>query len=392
MNILTTGMGWIDHTPGGLNRYFADYTLAMQQQGHNIRALVTAGGEKISAPPYMEEVLTQSDKTGTWDRVRAFRTAAAQTKKQWRPDVYNPHFALYASLIGRGQLPANIPIVTHFHGPWAKESMIEDKSSFSAQQINYQIKKKVESLAYNRSNRFIVLSEYFSSLLQQDYGIPGNIVHIVPGAVDTERFKPSSNRQQLRKELGFHENDRVLFCVRRLVRRMGIDRLIHAMSEISAQVPEAILIIAGDGTMRDELKALSAKLELTDKIRFVGRVSNEELVQWYQAADVSVVPTVTLEGFGLVTVEALACGTPVVGTPNGGTKEILQQFDSNLLFDDDTPEAMSSRIISLLKSEKGLPERERCRSHVMERYTWEKIANGVSDVFHLAAEDSLRRA
>ncbi|WP_233567849.1 glycosyltransferase family 4 protein [Cohnella faecalis] len=314
MNILTTGMGWIDHTPGGLNRYFADYVKAMTQQGHSIRAYITAGGEKTSAPEYVEEVLREQGRKGTLDRVRAFRQAVGSRDSRWTPQVYNPHFALYASLIGRGQLPRGIPIVTHFHGPWARESMVEDRGASSGQQIRYRMKKTVEKLAYNRSDKFVVLSGYFQTVLEQEYGVASDRIHRIPGAVDTDRFRPADNREQIRRELGFADGDRVLFCIRRLVRRMGIDRLIRAMAKVKSDVPGAKLVIAGDGTMRSELERLTAELGLGDSVRFVGRVSNEDLVRWYQAADFSIVPTVTLEGFGLVTVESLACGTPVLGT------------------------------------------------------------------------------
>ncbi|MFD2328436.1 glycosyltransferase family 4 protein [Cohnella sp. GCM10020058] len=392
MNILTTGMGWIDHTPGGLNRYFADYSHAMRDRGHDIRAFVTAGGEIVAAPSYIAEVLPEKRSFGTWERMRAFRQAVGQQSRHWQPQVYNPHFALYAALIGRGQLPKDIPIVTHFHGPWASESRVEDRSGSSAKQIKYRLKKSLETLTYNRSDQFIVLSGYFASILSEEYGIRRDRIHIVPGAVDTERFRPAGDRASVRRELGFANSDRVLFCVRRLVRRMGVDRLIRAFAEIAAERAEAVLVIAGDGAMRDELQELAFTLGLQNRIVFVGRVSNEQLVNWYQAADVAVVPTVTLEGFGLVTVEALACGTPVLGTPNGGTKEILGSFDDRLMFKDDSPEAMADLLRRVLGRETPLPDRADCRKYVMERYTWQRVAERVEALFLQAIHDRGRKA
>ncbi|WP_217594909.1 glycosyltransferase family 4 protein [Cohnella sp. GbtcB17] len=392
MNILTTGMGWIDHSPGGLNRYFADYSHAMRDRGHDLRAFVTAGGDLASAPAYIAEVLREKGSFGTWDRMRAFRQAVGMQSRHWKPQVYNPHFALYAALIGRGQLPRDIPIVTHFHGPWASESKVEDRSGASAKHIKYRLKKSLESLTYQRSDKFVVLSGYFASVLSEEYGIGRDRIHIVPGAVDTERFKPAVDREGVRKELGIAENDRVLFCVRRLVRRMGVDRLIRAFAAIAPERPEAVLVIAGDGAIRAELQELAAGLGLRDRVKFAGRVSNEQLVRWYQAADVAVVPTVTLEGFGLVTVEALACGTPVLGTPNGGTKEILGGFDGRLLFEDDSPEAMADLLGRVLARETPLPDRADCRKHVLERYTWLRVAEQVEDLFLQAIHERGRKA
>jgi glycosyltransferase involved in cell wall biosynthesis len=391
MNILTSGMGWIDHTPGGLNRYFADYLKAMTRQGHRVRALMTTGGERTGAPDYVEEVLRHPGPAGTWERVNAFRQAAAKPDRIWTPQVYNPHFALYASRIGRGQLPRDIPIVTHFHGPWARESMVEDQGPSAGQLLRYRMKKAVEQLAYNRSDRFIVLSRYFQSVLEEEYGIPGDRIHRIPGAVDTDRFHPSEDRRQLRRELGFSDGDRVLFCVRRLVKRMGIDRLIAAMAQVASEVPEAVLVIAGDGPMRTKLTQMAKELGLGARIRMVGRVSHEELVRWYQAADLSIVPTLTLEGFGLVTVESLACGTPVLGTPAGGTKEILEAFSPDLLFEGDSPAAIARGIVSALRGRLGVPDRQVCRDHVLERYTWQRVAASVTQVFELAAGEKQGR-
>ncbi|MDI4644168.1 glycosyltransferase family 4 protein [Cohnella hashimotonis] len=392
MNILTTGMGWIDHKPGGLNRYFADYSQAMTEAGHELRALVTADGDRPTAPAYVEAVPGSGDGTGTWDRMRAFRRAIGRGGQSWIPDVYNPHFALYASLVNRGRLPRDIPIVTHFHGPWAEESMVEDKGASTARLLRYRMKKSVESLAYRRSDRFIVLSRHFAEILKRDYGIPEERIVRIPGAVDALRFRPAESVRQVRAELGIGEGQRVLFCVRRLVRRMGIDRLIQAMAAVSAEHPEALLVIAGDGSMRSELESLASRLGLAGKVVFTGRLSNELLVKWFQAADCSVVPTVTLEGFGLVTVESLACGTPVLGTPNGGTREILEAFEPSLLFDDESAEAMARTIKRWLAGDARLPSRENCRKHVLERYTWSEVAGRVTEVFEATLEARRRRS
>lgn len=270
--------------------------------------------------------------------------------------------------------------------------MVEDKGASTARLLRYRMKKSVESLAYRRSDRFIVLSRHFAEILKRDYGIPEERIVRIPGAVDALRFRPAESVREVRAELGIGEGQRVLFCVRRLVRRMGIDRLIQAMAAVSAEHPEALLVIAGDGSMRSELESLASRLGLAGKVVFTGRLSNELLVKWFQAADCSVVPTVTLEGFGLVTVESLACGTPVLGTPNGGTREILEAFEPSLLFDDESAEAMARTIKRWLAGDARLPSRENCRKHVLERYTWSEVAGRVTEVFEATLEARRRRS
>ncbi|WP_020618766.1 glycosyltransferase family 4 protein [Paenibacillus daejeonensis] len=390
MNILASGMGWIDHTHGGLNRYFADYTAAMQAKGHAVKGLITAHGERTTAPAYIQEVLSREAKVNPIVRSRAFANKFRYELKASPPDVFNPHFALYASLITRQQVPLEVPIVTHFHGPWAQESQVEDRGASMGQKLRYQLKKNVEQLSYRRSDYFIVLSQYFRDILANEYGVPTNRIHIVPGAVDVDRFRPAVDREEVRRSLGLRPDQPVLFCARRLVNRMGIDRLIAAMPQVLKEAADTVLYIVGDGPLRGRLGEQIEQLGLQQSVTLLGKVSNEDLVRWYQAADLSIVPTVTLEGFGLVTVEALACGTPVLGTPYGGTLEILDQFDRKLLFRDHSPEAIGDKITAVLTGQCTIPSRDACRAHVMQRYTWDIVSESVTQIFEMAVSDRRR--
>jgi Glycosyltransferase len=384
MNVLTTGLGWNDQQPGGLNRYFVDYTSAMKQYGHSELGLVVAE-PGIELNTSLNVANTAVEASNLLARIRSVRKHTLQAVELFRPDVFNPHFALYASMVSRHSLPDHIPIVTHFHGPWALESKLEeDKKPRLVREARYLLKKQVEQLTYRRSDRFIVLSEYFRDILSGNYGIDAGKIHIIPGAVEHERFKPHPDREALRTKLGIAPGQKLLFCARRIVRRMGIDRLIEAMHAVTREHPVALLYIAGDGPMRSEYEQLILKLGLTANVKMLGRVSNEALVEWYQAADYSIVPTITLEGFGLVTIESMACGTPVFGTPYGGTNEILRQFSPDLLFNDGTVGSIGGKLIDALSGRLAIPTREACREHVLQRYTWSSVAGAVTEVFREA--------
>jgi glycosyltransferase involved in cell wall biosynthesis len=384
MKILATGMEWFEQIPGGLNQYFADYLKSMIQTGHSVEGLLSGEGDKLKAPDYIRDVVAEAARLDTYRRMKSFSRAVEDRIWKFHPDVYNPHFALYASLVTRNIVPRHIPIVTHFHGPWAHESQVEEQGNPVKKFVRYQMKKKIEQAIYRRSDSFIVLSRYFQNLLSSDFGVPLERIHVIPGAVDTERFRPAADRESLRNEMGLNGNEKVLFCARRLVRRMGIENLIRAMGHVVRNVPEAVLYIAGDGPLKDEFRKLLVELDLNASVRLLGRVSNEDLVRWYQAADLSIVPTVTLEGFGLVTTEALACGTPVLGTPNGGTKEILEKLSPESLFHDNSEVAMASKIISVLQGDCPVPTREECRQYVVRNYSWSNVAQSITQVFENA--------
>lgn len=390
MNILATGMGWINHTPGGLNRYFADYLQALIAHGHRVTGLITTnGGEVDDKPEYMLEALNSDRPRGSLSRMLAFRSKLRDMLNDGRFDIFNPHFALYSSLVTRGLLPEHMPIVTHFHGPWANESQVEASGNRLVHMLGINAKRGIERMAYRRSDRFIVLSKYFRDILMADYGVPKERITIIPGAVDTDKFRPAHARQALRHDYGIDEQTKVLFCIRRLVKRMGIDHLLRAMADVVQDHPHVRLWIAGDGPQREQLISLASELGILRQVEFLGRISQEELVRRYQAADVSVVPTLTLEGFGLVTVESLACGTPVIGTPCGGTREILESFSPQLLFRDHTPEAMSALLKRIVLGEVNIPSREDCLAYVNAHYTWSQVIKSVSNVF--LEEAALRR-
>ncbi|GIO89211.1 glycosyl transferase [Paenibacillus lactis] len=383
MNVLSTGMGWIDIQHGGLNRYFADYTKAMKDYGHTgLGVVVAPQGAELPPDRNISNATKELRLNHFLPRMKSVQKHAVHAVRSFRPDVFNPHFAFYTTMVTRSHIPSHIPIVTHFHGPWAMESRVEEKGNIGMiQGAKFWLKKQVELLTYRRSDSFIVLSEYFRDILRNTYGVDERKIHIIPGAVDHHLFLPNPDREGLRLQMGILPDQPVLFCIRRLVRRMGIDRLIHAMVAVVREHPDVRLYIGGDGPMREPYEALIRELGLTANVRLLGRIANEELVQYYQAADISIVPTLTLEGFGLITVESLACGTPVFGTPYGGTKEILHRISDELMFEDGTSEAMSRKIIDVLNGESFLPSREACREHVLNRYTWNRVAEAVTEVF-----------
>jgi glycosyltransferase involved in cell wall biosynthesis len=192
-----------------------------------------------------------------------------------------------------------------------------------------------------------------------DLGTPADKVHVVLHGVDLELFRPVEDRDALRQRLGL--SGPVCLSVGNLVELKGHDLTIKALG----RMPEGVLLIAGDGPDAGSLKSLAEREGLTDRVRFLGRLSQEQLVEYYCAADVFVLSS-SREGIANVIMESMACGTPVVATAVGGAPEVITVPEAGVLVEQRTPGAIADAIARLLAD---LPAREATRRFA-ERFTW----------------------
>jgi glycosyltransferase involved in cell wall biosynthesis len=151
---------------------------------------------------------------------------------------------------------------------------------------------------------------------------------------------------------------------------MGIEQLLRAVRMLAAE--EIDLAIVGGGLLTSELRGLTSELGIDGCVRFVGRVAEDALPDWYRAADLSVLPTVAYEGFGMATVEALASGTPVVGTPAGATPELLEPLDPRLVARGSDPDSLAVAIQDALAFVDD-DFRRRCREYAATRFSWDRV-------------------
>jgi glycosyltransferase involved in cell wall biosynthesis len=161
---------------------------------------------------------------------------------------------------------------------------------------------------------------------------------------------------------------------------MGLQQLLHALHTVKQSVPDIWLAIAGRGTLRTTLEQQVEELGLSNHVQFLGYLPDEQLPIAYQAADLTIVPSQALEGFGLILLESLACGTPVLATPVGGMPEVLQPFYPPLITESSDAAAIARRLISLFNGELSLPSSESCRDYVVSQFDWRIISQKVRDV------------
>jgi glycosyltransferase involved in cell wall biosynthesis len=243
----------------------------------------------------------------------------------------------------------------------------------------------MESKVYRRADAAIVLSTAFGDILHERFGVPRDRIHVIPGGVEAGRFAPTRTKQECRMDLGWPSDRPIVLCVRRLVRRVGLDALIDASLELRRHVPDVLVLIAGAGPLRASLEAQIAAHQLGDTVRLIGFLPDDQLPLAYRAADLTVVPSTALEGFGLITVESLAAGTPCVVTPVGGLGEIIAPFAPQLVAASASSADIASVLTEALRGGVPLPSADACVEYARTRFDWPVVAAQVRSVYAAVA-------
>ena len=202
------------------------------------------------------------------------------------------------------------------------------------------------------------------------------MVRIAPG-ISINHFTPGTKSEELAKELDVF-GKKVIVCLGRLVHRKGQDRLIEAMPDVLKKIPDAVLLIVGEGPRREALKKIVAEKELENSVKIVGRLSYEQLPMVIRLGDIFAMPSrsrffgLEVEGLGIVYLEASACGVPVIAGASGGAPDAVLPGETGLVVDGTDVEAISASIVYLLNDDE-LRSRmgKRGREWAVNEWSWE---------------------
>ena len=370
-------MHWFPEGGGGADRYFHGLVLELVKDDPSARALVFGEGKAEDSSGQVR--FLGSRKQSLRQRFKMLRKGVKEeiSRGPAEPVLIATHFALYGFPL-LDVLWRNAHVV-HFHGPWADEAAAEGEGRRSV-----FFKHGIERAIYASARRFVVLSKAFRDVLIRRYSVREDRVDIVPGGVQADTFNTGLSRAEAREKLGWPKDRVILVTVRRLARRMGLENFIDAVDQLRKREPGILAVVAGTGPLKAELTDLVEQRNLRNHVKLAGFVPDADLPVAYRAADLSVVPSIALEGFGLVVLESLAAGTPVVVTPVGGLPEVVSALSTDLILDGSSANHIAEGLATRLSALGKLPSDTACQAYAKDNFDWPVIAKRVVGVYKSA--------
>ncbi|MBU3004316.1 glycosyltransferase family 4 protein [Paraglaciecola arctica] len=271
------------------------------------------------------------------------------------------------------KLLTGTPYLCYVHGEDVETAATSGEHNLMVKQVC----KHAERLICNSQNSANIVKRL-------KYAKDDKIDVLHPG-VDATLFVPITEDKDFKQQMGW-QGRKVIITVGRLQERKGQDMMIRATALLKQQFPEVLYAIIGRGDRLESLKALAAELGINDHVQFLTEVTDPQMIQCYQQCDVFILPNRTIgndiEGFGMVLVEAQACGKPVIAGDSGGTRETMVINESGFVIDCTDVELISSTVTRLLVDPEHSAQMGKIgRKHVESELDWQAHVQKASLLF-----------
>jgi len=272
------------------------------------------------------------------------------------------------------------PIVVTSHGTSIGETCShtpEIPTDYLLRYFFHPMNVVLDSIAGRTADHIIAISKNTKKQLDETYRFDSNKLSLIPHGVDTDRFYPRKESHE-----AVSPNKTSFLFVGRLASRKGVSRVIKALTMFRGEKVE--LLVAGSGRHKERLKRLAGIQGVSNRVRFLGYVPDDELPQLYSSADVFVFPS-RYEGFGLVFLEAMACGTPVIGTPVGGVPDVIENGETGFVIDEEI-NSLSERLRYCHENPKRVQEMSNSARQKAKNMDWSRVAAKVETVYEQVSE------
>ena len=297
---------------------------------------------------------------------------------KYKVDIVHAHSPIPPSDIAvlRYVKKKKVPFVLTYHGD-GQENMGSFIRNISVSFYNKHMLDRVLS----RADVIISPSEYYIDE-SRFLGKYRDKIVVIPNGINIEDFDNPYSKEQCRDKLGLPIDKNIILFVGTLIPYKGPDVLLKVMQIIVKEVPDTELVFVGSGGLRLELEDLSKRLNVEKYVKFAGFVEESLKSLYYKAADVFCLPsTMSTESFGIVNLEAMACGIPIVASKMGGIPDVVRDGENGLLVPPKDSDVLADAIIYLLENEDIREKMGKNGRKKAENYSWEKIAGETEKVY-----------
>ncbi|MFH0768047.1 MAG: glycosyltransferase [Chloroflexota bacterium] len=338
---------------GGMSVYIRELACELGKQGHLVDVYTRVHDPKDRQTYYLGQNARlihlrageeEIDKLAVYPHLPDFACNVENFRKDndIHYDLIFSHYWLSGWAGKYLQLWWDVPHITMFHTLGAV------KNTFGIGEEETELRIETERDLARDCHHIITATEKEKANLILHYGASPDRISVIPCGMNLELFQPV-DKETARRQLGFTD-DKIILFVGRIDPLKGINQLLTAMTYLSGNRNPRLLIVGGDEHSQHEieqLQKLSCDLQVQDSVTFLGMVKHEQMPYFYSAADVCVLPSY-YESFGLVALESLACGTPVVATNVGDLKSVILQGETGYVVMDNTPHRLADKISLLL--------------------------------------------
>lgn len=313
--------------------------------------------------------------------------------KELAYDLIHSHYWLSGQVAGRLKKAWGIPLLQMFH----TLGKLKQQIAQNAEEYEGEYRIEGEKEVMQQANRIVASTSTEKNQLEKLYGVPGDKIEIIPPGVDLSRFYPIPP-DEAKEYVGIAPNERMILFVGRIEPLKGLDTLLRALAILARSKALdrdclCLAVIGGeideDGTSKngelDYLMKLRKKFGLLDLVTFLGTKDQDALPYYYSAAEMVIMPS-HYESFGMVALESMACGTPVIASHVGGLVHLVEDGVTGYHVPVDDPGVLSERILSLLE-DKALRYRMGHDAFALaKKYGWEIITSRMIDLYRQMIE------
>ncbi len=368
---------------GGMNVYVRELARELANRGHFVDIYTKAHQPQHGPPINLGQnvriihldtgVDEDMPKLAIYDYIQRLAGGAENFRKynQLQYDLIHSHYWL-SGLIGKQlQKLWHVPHAVMFH------TLGTIKNRLGIGEYEPELRTESERDIISSCDRIIASTTRETEDLVTLYGATPDKIKVIPPGVNLDLFQPI-DKETARKELGL-DHQKVILFVGRMDPLKGLEQLLTALTYMDGEKSPLLMVVGGDVHSQRQIQALKSmtkELNIEDRVIFVGSVAQSRLPLFYSASDVCAIPSY-YESFGMVALESLACGTPIVATNVGGMKTLIHNNELGRVVSDNSPHNLADEISELIRQPKDEAQHIKTRRNTVAQFSWASIADRI---------------